>query len=771
MRLSPRGPNKMQESTQPHTHTTQASVPFGVTYEKIGTIQRRLAWPLHKDDTLSRSGRSTDLNIYFVLTVREVQPPCPHVTYSVASLPPIMTSTDPSAPVDELAKLQAQVLSFERRNAALGTELESTKSELRDTRALLGQVVVQASRQPQGASTSTFPTRLTASSSRLKRPRSPTLEQTDLPPPPSKKDKGRARGNENIAEAGPSHSGSSSASLARAPSFAKVKESPGKAVKLEFAPTTEVINIDDDSDQNSDTEHAVGLVPQRPAANDGDSDFEDPNVSREEWLEDVSIQASEGEDTPPAAKPQRSSAEPARDPRQASEPLRRSARFSSTSSLTTVSASVTPAQTTPDAEDKANIDRKPKREPKREPKQEDVFRLPSSVTSLYLHSAKPFVITPPPMTLEIPRAFLRLAYGGSDQQFVQSIPAARNPGPSFTVNSEGVKVPKDKRRLVFPMLHLNPSMPSSPGAPGLVFASRHEILHNPPWTLFCKRKNEKPAVWLYLGEYESELVGKLTPEQFMAQSEVVQDHWAELITTQQVQVCYMSMRARIVLRAAGSIPIDNKEREEALVNEEVEKIRRGKGKKVTTRQILEAFSNGDEGVDIIRMKCVKYDHVFAHDIAKRFKDYPKMVADAKAKKQKQKRKPTRSASRRTSTSSRTRHQKPSNVDLADEEEEEDDNNSDGDDERVPEKRKGKTVARSTQTSKSKSKSGKITSTRSRSTGTPSPSASGSARPRRRTAAAAVVTAVDDSEDEIDDRHGADSDDYENEDAVEDEQLE
>ncbi|TFL00831.1 hypothetical protein BDV98DRAFT_508337, partial [Pterulicium gracile] len=40
-------------------------VPFGVTYEKIGTIQRRLAWPLHKDDTLARSGRPTGLNIYF----------------------------------------------------------------------------------------------------------------------------------------------------------------------------------------------------------------------------------------------------------------------------------------------------------------------------------------------------------------------------------------------------------------------------------------------------------------------------------------------------------------------------------------------------------------------------------------------------------------------------------------------------------------------------------------------------------------------------------
>src|SRR6266550_4156819 len=42
------------------------SVPFGVTYEKIGTIQRRLAWPLHKDDTLFQSGRPTGLNIYFI---------------------------------------------------------------------------------------------------------------------------------------------------------------------------------------------------------------------------------------------------------------------------------------------------------------------------------------------------------------------------------------------------------------------------------------------------------------------------------------------------------------------------------------------------------------------------------------------------------------------------------------------------------------------------------------------------------------------------------
>ncbi|KAJ8590103.1 hypothetical protein M405DRAFT_180774, partial [Rhizopogon salebrosus TDB-379] len=39
---------------------------------KIGTIQRRLAWPLHKDDTLSRSGRPTGLNIYFAFYPEEL---------------------------------------------------------------------------------------------------------------------------------------------------------------------------------------------------------------------------------------------------------------------------------------------------------------------------------------------------------------------------------------------------------------------------------------------------------------------------------------------------------------------------------------------------------------------------------------------------------------------------------------------------------------------------------------------------------------------------
>lgn len=52
----PRALNGMAHHANDYPSTSLGYVPFGVTYEKIGTIQRRLAWPLHKDDTLSRSG-------------------------------------------------------------------------------------------------------------------------------------------------------------------------------------------------------------------------------------------------------------------------------------------------------------------------------------------------------------------------------------------------------------------------------------------------------------------------------------------------------------------------------------------------------------------------------------------------------------------------------------------------------------------------------------------------------------------------------------------
>jgi len=78
-----------------------------------------------------------------------------------------------------------------------------------------------------------------------------------------------------------------------------------------------------------------------------------------------------------------------------------------------------------------------------------------------------------------------------------------------------------KRRMVFPMFDMNPAMPDQPGHAGLVFASRHEILRDGPWTVFCKPPETGKALWLYLGEYTSELCGKMTREEFRIQRDAV----------------------------------------------------------------------------------------------------------------------------------------------------------------------------------------------------------------------------------------------------------
>jgi len=66
-RVPTRGPYKISISSCQVQIRPIAIAPFGDAYEKIGTIQRRLAWPLHKDDTLFQSGRPMGLNIYFYL--------------------------------------------------------------------------------------------------------------------------------------------------------------------------------------------------------------------------------------------------------------------------------------------------------------------------------------------------------------------------------------------------------------------------------------------------------------------------------------------------------------------------------------------------------------------------------------------------------------------------------------------------------------------------------------------------------------------------------
>ncbi|KAF8951644.1 hypothetical protein BDZ97DRAFT_1884936 [Flammula alnicola] len=124
----------------------------------------------------------------------------------------------------------------------------------------------------------------------------------------------------------------------------------------------------------------------------------------------------------------------------------------------------------------------------------------------------------------------------------------------------------------------------------------------------------------------------MTAEQFRSQSKVVQREWANLLLTRKKYDVYVSMRARIALRIASIIPIANKEEEEKLIQAEVRAVKDGKGRPVTEGDIISAFSKGDEGVDIIRMICIKYDHIFADDMKAKFSNYDTMLAAEKKKK-------------------------------------------------------------------------------------------------------------------------------------------
>lgn len=56
----------------------------------------------------------------------------------------------------------------------------------------------------------------------------------------------------------------------------------------------------------------------------------------------------------------------------------------------------------------------------------------------------------------------------------------------------------------------------------------------------------------------------------------------------------MIMRARIALRKAGLIPLEDKATENALIEEEMGKIKQSRGRAVLMGEILDAFHKGEE---------------------------------------------------------------------------------------------------------------------------------------------------------------------------------
>ncbi|KAJ7689956.1 hypothetical protein B0H17DRAFT_599853 [Mycena rosella] len=266
----------------------------------------------------------------------------------------------------------------------------------------------------------------------------------------------------------------------------------------------------------------------------------------------------------------------------------------------------------------------------------EAFTVPQNFIDVHLNNTPKLEINPVSLVvLYVSRAFLREEYGGSDQQFIQRFRCTDDTNTG--------------RALVFPQADLNPFLPSRPGEPGLIFTLRREIADGEPWALFCKDHPSATAVWRYMGNYRNSPLGQSTAKQFQSQTPACQRRRGEQIAKAQKWPAYVDMRARIALRKAGLA--DDPE----AVAREVTKIT-GKGKKgtplgLTPQDVIDAFSRGEEALDIIKMQCVSYDHEFVADMARRHEIWntPEAVAQRTRKKKQRATTRKRTVRKRAST--------------------------------------------------------------------------------------------------------------------------
>ncbi|KAF9001623.1 hypothetical protein BDZ89DRAFT_1081679 [Hymenopellis radicata] len=226
-----------------------------------------------------------------------------------------------------------------------------------------------------------------------------------------------------------------------------------------------------------------------------------------------------------------------------------------------------------------------------------------SISQQYLQAERHFAVTPPAQTdFFFSREQVNKSFGGQMYTFISTLKKASS------LNGRPIKC-------VWPENDLNPLIVSHIGAPGLMFASRHEILHDPPWYVFSKRMVEGKARWEYCGSYQTTNVGNIEAEQFKGFPRNVQTRWGGLIaeSMSRTQPVYVKMRVRIGLRKLGETVTESRVDSEA---DTIFKSKKGerKGVQVTSEDVIRALGAGEEHLNILRMRCVGYDHAFVDDL-------------------------------------------------------------------------------------------------------------------------------------------------------------
>ncbi|KAJ7715819.1 hypothetical protein B0H16DRAFT_1741669 [Mycena metata] len=222
----------------------------------------------------------------------------------------------------------------------------------------------------------------------------------------------------------------------------------------------------------------------------------------------------------------------------------------------------------------------------------------TDLVAKYLRATQPLTIRSPASNARFSRPnFLNPRFGGQEQHWSTVFTAAPCAG----------------RRIMFPTIGMHPHMPSHPGQPGLLFTLSLEVTipvgNAGPISVFSRKYNKRQGmVWRYLGEYVHEAVRKLKPEQYAVQSPQFHEKWAHnILNSNKAPLPFRLVRAKIALRKFN-VPTTA-----AAINAEVKQKR--KKIPLTADEVSRAFERGEQYLNIVRMRCVSYDHEFVRMLA------------------------------------------------------------------------------------------------------------------------------------------------------------
>jgi hypothetical protein len=135
----------------------------------------------------------------------------------------------------------------------------------------------------------------------------------------------------------------------------------------------------------------------------------------------------------------------------------------------------------------------------------EAFILPHERIAHHLDGCPDLNISPFPPPTSSTRACLLKYCGTNTQAFIGTVNFKNTPRPA-----------------VFAQPVQNPFLPQHPGARGLLFASRHEVLGS-IHMLFVRLEpqSKQTPEWEYRGHYESVLSAKMTPAEFKMQRQDV----------------------------------------------------------------------------------------------------------------------------------------------------------------------------------------------------------------------------------------------------------